>query len=75
VRCLLDEGAVVNRVTADRLMLVNVVDHWFYLQEPTFIEAGQTYWVDHETNELFVDRGGDRVTRHGRARYAAWMSR
>ena len=68
-------GAVVNRVTADRLMLVNVVDHWFYLQEPTFIDAGQTYWIDHETNELCVDRGGDRITRHGRAQHAAWMCR
>jgi hypothetical protein len=58
-------------VTADRLMLVNVVDHWFYLQEPTFIGTVQTSWIDHETNELHVDRGGDRVTRHGRARHAA----
>ncbi|MFJ8577941.1 hypothetical protein [Micromonospora sp. NPDC093277] len=33
---------MVNRVTADRLMLVSVVDRWFYLQEPTFIGSGQT---------------------------------
>lgn len=66
---------MVNRVTADRLMLVSVVNHWFHLQEPTFIGAGQTYWIDRETNELCVDRGGDRVTRPGRARYTAWMAR
>ena len=68
-------GALVNRVTADRLTLVSMVDHWFYLHEPTFLDAGQTCWIDHETNELCVDRGGDRVTRHGRARSAAWMCR
>ncbi|MEO3775218.1 hypothetical protein [Micromonospora sp. B9E7] len=66
---------MANLVIAERLMLVNVVDHWFYLKEATFINAGQVYWIDHETNELCVDRGGDRVTRHGRARPAAWMCR
>ncbi|WP_147265168.1 hypothetical protein [Micromonospora sp. LHW51205] len=62
-------------MTADRLTLVSVVDHWFYLQEPTFVAAGQTYWIDRETSQLCVDRDGHRVTRHGRARYTAWMAR
>ncbi|WP_350934931.1 hypothetical protein [Micromonospora mangrovi] len=65
----------MTRVTADRPMLVSVVDHWFYLQRPTFIDVEQTYWIDHETSELCVDRGDDRVTRHERARHADWMGR
>ncbi|MDG4750299.1 hypothetical protein O7630_05065 [Micromonospora sp. WMMD718] len=48
---------MVERVTADRLILVNVVDRWFYLRQPTFIGTGQSYWIDHETSELCVDRG------------------
>lgn len=67
---------MVKRVTADRLILVDVIDRWFHLREPTFIEAGQTYWIDRGTNELCVDRGGDGVTRHGRVtRHAGWMCR
>ncbi len=50
--------------TADRLILVDAVDRWFHLHLPTFIDAGQTYRIEHETSELWVDRGGDRVTRH-----------
>lgn len=66
---------MVERVTTDRLVLVNVVDHWFHLQHPTFIDAGQTYWIDHEASELCVDRGG-RVTRHARVtRHEDWMGR
>lgn len=56
-------------------MLVSVVDRWFYLQEATFIDAGQIYWIDYETNELCVDCGGDHVTRHGRTRPDGWMCR
>ncbi|AYF28078.1 hypothetical protein CSH63_11600 [Micromonospora tulbaghiae] len=67
---------MTERVTADRLLLVNVVHHWFYLRQPTFIGTGQTYWIDHGTSELCVDRGDDRVTRHPRVtRHADWMSR
>ena len=63
-------------VTAGRLTLVDVVNHWFYLQQPTFVGTGQNYWIDHETNELCVDRGDGRVTRHPRVtQYAAWMGR
>lgn len=36
---------MAERVTADRLILVNVVNHWFYLRQPTFIDAGLTYPV------------------------------
>jgi hypothetical protein len=61
---------MVQRVTADRLILVDVVNRWFHLRAPTFIDAGQTYWIDHGTNELCVDRGGGRMTRH-----AGWMCR
>jgi len=67
---------MVKRVIVDRLILVDVVDHWFHLQLPTFIDAGEAYWIDHETSELCVDRGRDRLTRHARVtRYAAWMCR
>lgn len=52
------------RVTADRLVLVDVVDRWFHLREPTFVDAGQTYWVDRSAGELCVDRGNGRTTRH-----------
>lgn len=38
---------------------------WLYLQKPTFVGSGQTYWIDNESGELRVDRGGERVTRHG----------
>ncbi|WP_436535595.1 hypothetical protein [Actinoplanes sp. HUAS TT8] len=51
-------------VTADQLTLVSVVDRWFCLDEPTFIDVGQSYWIDREVNEFCVDRGGDRLTRH-----------
>ncbi|MBP1782066.1 hypothetical protein J3R08_001916 [Micromonospora sp. HB375] len=57
-------------VDAGRLILVNVVGCWFYLRQPTFIGTGQSYWIDHETSELCVDRGAARVTRH-----AGWMCR
>jgi hypothetical protein len=40
---------MVKRVTVDRLILVDVVDHWFRLEQPTFVDAGETYWIDHET--------------------------
>jgi hypothetical protein len=67
---------MVKRVTADRLILVDVVDHWFHLQQPTFIDVGQTYWVDHDTSELCVDRGTDPITHHARVtRHAGWMCR
>ncbi|SDT80662.1 hypothetical protein [Actinoplanes derwentensis] len=67
---------MVKRAIADRLILVDVVDRWFHLQEPTFIDVGQCYWIDRETSELCVERGGDRVTRHGRVtRHAGWMCR
>ena len=56
-------------VTADRLLLASRVDCCLQLREPTFITAGQSYWVEHETGELYVDRGAGRVTRHpGRRR-------
>ncbi len=61
---------MAKRVIVDRLLLVDVVDRWFHLQQPTFIDSGQTYWIDHETSELCVDRGSDRITRH-----AGWMCR
>ena len=60
---------MVKRVPADRLILVDVVDDWFHLQESIFIDAGQTCWIDHETNELCVDLGSDHVTRH-----AGWLT-
>lgn len=67
---------MVERVTADRLILVNVVGRWFYLRQPTFIDTGQSYWIDHETSELCVDRGAARVSRHARVtRHAGWMCR
>jgi len=59
---------MVQHVTADRLILVDLVDRWFHLHAPVFIGAGQVYWIDHMTSELCVDRGGGRVTRH-----AGWM--
>lgn len=52
------------RVTAERMLLLDVVHRWFHLAAPTFVEAGQTYWIDRETSELCVDRGDGRVTRH-----------
>lgn len=58
------------RVTADRLTLVDVVNRWFHLHAPTFVDAGQTYWIDHENHEPCVDRGHGRVSRH-----AGWMNR
>ncbi|MEV6349735.1 hypothetical protein [Actinoplanes sp. NPDC051851] len=67
---------MVERGTADRLILVNVVDHHFYLEEPTFIGAGQSYWIDREAGEICVDRGGGRLTRHGQVKQRAdWMRR
>ncbi|HTJ37780.1 MAG TPA: hypothetical protein VL738_31490 [Dactylosporangium sp.] len=67
---------MAERVTAARLMLVSVVGHWFYLEKPTFIRAGQTYWVDWGAGELCVDRGDGRAARHARAtHYARWMAR
>lgn len=50
--------------TADRLLLAGRVDCCLQLAEPTFITAGQSYWVDHAAGELCVDRGAGRVTRH-----------
>ncbi|WP_282757578.1 hypothetical protein [Actinoplanes sandaracinus] len=50
------------RVTADRMVLLTVVNRWFHLREPTFVGAGQSYWI--EAGELCVDRGGGRVSRH-----------
>jgi hypothetical protein len=35
----------------------------FELERPVFIAAGEAYWIDHETSELCVDRGGGRVER------------
>ncbi|MEV4544094.1 hypothetical protein [Micromonospora echinaurantiaca] len=58
------------RTTAERLLLVTVVDRWFQLCEPVFVDAGQSYWVDRKTDELCVDRGDGRVTRH-----AGWVCR
>ncbi|MEU4689041.1 hypothetical protein [Actinoplanes sp. NPDC023714] len=54
------------RRIADRLTLVTTVDRWFHLDEPTFVDAGQTYWVDRATSELCVD-GDGRVSRHAGA--------
>ncbi|MBW6437809.1 hypothetical protein KZ829_29140 [Actinoplanes hulinensis] len=54
-------------VIADRLLLVDTVDRWFHLEEPTFIDAGQAYWIDRSTSELCVDRGDGRVSRHAGA--------
>jgi hypothetical protein len=58
---------MVERVVADRLSLVEVVDCCFRLREPTFVRAGQAYWMDREAGELCVDRGDGRVTRHAGA--------
>jgi len=52
------------RTVAERLVLMTVVDRWFHLREPIFVEAGQSYWIDHSAQELCVDRGDGRVTRH-----------
>ncbi|GAA1658879.1 hypothetical protein GCM10009828_106190 [Actinoplanes couchii] len=49
---------------ADRLLLVDTVDRWFHLDEPTFIGAGQAYRVDRSADEPCVDRGDGRVSRH-----------
>lgn len=57
---------MVERAIADRLILVDVVNRWFHLQQPIFIDAGHVYCIDHETRELRVDR----MTRH-----AGWMCR
>ncbi|MEV0877866.1 hypothetical protein AB0I85_08530 [Micromonospora echinofusca] len=51
------------RVTVERLTLVDTVDRWFHLDQPVFLEPGQTYWIDRMTNELCIDRGNGRVTR------------
>ncbi|MET8229638.1 hypothetical protein ABZS77_03030 [Micromonospora sp. NPDC005298] len=51
------------RETAERLTLVDTVGRWFHLDQPVFIERGQTYWIDRTTSELCVDRGDGRVTR------------
>ncbi|GAA1587785.1 hypothetical protein [Actinoplanes couchii] len=55
---------MARREIADRLLLVDTVDRWFHLDEPTFIGAGQAYWVDRSTDELCVARGDGRVSRH-----------
>ncbi|MFC4145835.1 hypothetical protein ACFO0M_06175 [Micromonospora mangrovi] len=49
-------------VVAERLLLLDRVG-WFVLARPVLIEAGQTYRVDHEANELHVDRGAGRSSR------------
>ncbi|WP_405099825.1 hypothetical protein [Micromonospora sp. NBC_01412] len=54
---------MAERVTAERLMLVDTVGRWFHLDQPVLIERGQTYWIDCTTSELCVDRGDGRVTR------------
>ncbi len=60
---------MIESATADRLLLASRIDCCLQLAEPTFITAEQTYWVEHETGELCVDRGAGRVTRHpGRRR-------
>ncbi|WP_430791085.1 hypothetical protein [Actinoplanes sp. G11-F43] len=58
---------MTGRVIAERLLLVDMVDRWFHLDEPTFIGAGQAYWVDRSNDELCVDRGDGRVSRHAGA--------
>jgi len=60
---------MVQRTTAERLVLLNQVGHTFHLSEPVFIDAGQTYWIDQETSELCVDRGDGRVSRHAGTKY------
>ncbi|MFI1191849.1 hypothetical protein ACH4T9_01005 [Micromonospora sp. NPDC020750] len=59
----MEEDVMSERVTAERLTLLDTVDRWFRLDQPVFVEHGQTYWVDRTTNELCVDRGDGRVTR------------
>ncbi|MGA4539368.1 hypothetical protein ACPA54_05185 [Uniformispora flossi] len=51
------------RTTAERLLLATRVG-WFRLNQPVFIDRGQAYWIDHSSDELCVDRGSGRVSRH-----------
>ncbi|ATO15410.1 hypothetical protein CO540_17500 [Micromonospora sp. WMMA2032] len=53
--------------TVERLTLVNIVDGWFCLDLPVLIEAGQSYWIDREANELRIDRGDGWISRIPRA--------
>ncbi|MET7424225.1 hypothetical protein [Dactylosporangium sp. NPDC005555] len=46
---------------AERMILLNRVHRWFVLERPVFVAAGQSYWIDHETSELCIDRGDGRV--------------
>jgi hypothetical protein len=52
------------RITVDRLTLADSAGRHFHLTEPTFIDAGQTYWIDRSNDELCVDRGNGRISRH-----------
>ncbi|GLW34454.1 hypothetical protein [Actinoplanes regularis] len=70
---LVDE--MFGRLAADRLILISEVA-WFYLPVPILVWPGQTYWIDFDRNELCVDRGRRRVTRHGFVTgHAGWMRR
>lgn len=51
------------RMTAERLTLVDTVGRWFHLDRPVLIGPGESYWVDRKSSELCVDRGDGRITR------------
>lgn len=52
------------RMTAERLLLATRIGCWFRLEQPVFIDRGQVYWIDNAADELCVDRGNGRVSRH-----------
>ncbi|GAA1587662.1 hypothetical protein GCM10009828_010280 [Actinoplanes couchii] len=55
---------MATRVIADQLLLVDTVGRWFHLETPTFVGAGQAYWVDRSVGALCVERGEGRVSLH-----------
>ncbi|GAA2695265.1 hypothetical protein [Actinoplanes palleronii] len=59
---------MTNPVIAERLLLATRVDCCFQLDEPTFIAAGESYWLDDEHGELCVARGNGQTTRHSGSR-------